>query len=335
MTILIVSTVGDVHAQAVMAALAAHGARAELLDLSEFPARLALCMAFEDGRRRFELRRRGGGVLDLDSVRAVWWRRPQPFRPPPGIDQGHQRFALSEAATAFQGLYQSLDAFWVNDPARDAVAGHKSYQLALAQRIGLDIPLTLITNDVEEAQTFWRRHEGEVIHKQFIALPDSWRETRRLKPDDEAQADSITHAPVIFQRRVPAVADLRVTAVGGVFHAAAADVRDADYPQDVRMNVDAKYHEHELPLETIAKLRELMNRLGLIYGAIDLRLTPEGRYVFLEINPAGQFLYIEQATGQKIAAALAALLASADQNGARTGRPQGRNDGGRPNQVGA
>jgi len=45
-----------------------------------------------------------------------------------------------------------------------------------------------------------------------------------------------------------------------------------------------------------------------VYGAIDLRLTPEGRYVFLEINPAGQFLYIEYATGQPIAAAIARKL---------------------------
>jgi len=57
-------------------------------------------------------------------------------------------------------------------------------------------------------------------------------------------------------------------------------------------------------------LRALMRRLGLVYGAIDLRLTPDGRYVFLEINPAGQFLYVEQQTGQPIAAALAALLAA-------------------------
>jgi hypothetical protein len=51
-----------------------------------------------------------------------------------------------------------------------------------------------------------------------------------------------------------------------------------------------------------------MRRLGLVYGAIDLRLTPEGRYVFLEINPSGQFLYVEHATGQPITAALAKAL---------------------------
>jgi glutathione synthase/RimK-type ligase-like ATP-grasp enzyme len=308
MTVLIVSAAADVHAQAVMHALAARGARAELVDLSEFPTLLALSMAFEYGGRRFELRRRGGGVLDLDDVRAVWWRRPQPFRPSAGMDQAHQRFALSEGATAFQGLYQALDAFWINEPARDAVAGHEAYQLALAQEIGLEIPLTLMTNDVEEARAFWRKHDGEVIYKQFIALPDAWRATQRLRPEDEAQAESIASAPVIFQKHVPAVADLRVTVVDGEFYAAAVDVREADYPQDVRMNLDAVYEVHDLPPEMMGKLGELMDRLGLVYGAIDMRLTPDGSHVFLEINPAGQFLYVEHATAQPIAAALAQAL---------------------------
>ena len=167
-----------------------------------FRRSLALSLAFEDGQRRFQLRRRGGGTLDLASVEAVWWRRPQPFGSPAGLEQAGRQLVLSESTTAFQGLYQSLDAFWINEPARDAVAMHKPYQLALAQWIGLDIPPTLMTNDVEQARAFWRRHEGEVIYKQFLALPAAWRETRRLKPEDEAEADAIAHAPVIFQKHV-------------------------------------------------------------------------------------------------------------------------------------
>jgi hypothetical protein len=309
MTVLILSAPHDVHAQAVIRALAAHAVDVELLDLSEFPTRLALSMAFEGGRHRFALRRDGGDVLDLDRIRAVWWRRPQPFRLPPGMDPAHQRFALSEASTAFQGLYQSLDsAHWVNIPARDATAMHKPYQLTLAQRIGLEIPTTLMTNDIEEAREFWHKHDGEVVHKQFLALPDTWRETRRLGPEDKALAEAISIAPVIFQRHVAATADIRVTAVGIALYAGAADVRDADYPQDVRMNPSAKYVAHDLPPDVAEHLRQLMSHLGLVYGAIDLRLTPEGRYVFLEINPAGQFLYIEHDTGQPIAAALAQVL---------------------------
>jgi hypothetical protein len=72
MTVLILSSVEDVHAQAVMDALAAKGARAELVDLSEFPTRLALSMAFEDNRRRLELSRRGGRTLhQTASIRII------------------------------------------------------------------------------------------------------------------------------------------------------------------------------------------------------------------------------------------------------------------------
>jgi glutathione synthase/RimK-type ligase-like ATP-grasp enzyme len=312
MAVLIFSSLEDVHARAVMEALLERGAAAELLDLAEFPAKLALSMEFKEGGRRFVLKREGGGQLDFSTIDAVWWRRPQPFGLAASLtDQAHRRFAMSEAATAFQGLYQSLDAFWVNDPGRDAAAHHKPWQLALAQQIGLEIPVTLMTNDPAEARDFWQRHEGEVIYKMFRALPDAWRETRRLKPEDAALVDSVKLTPIIFQRFVDAVADVRVTIVGNEIYAASADARQGEYPVDFRFNGNLVWEKHTLPPSVETALRSLMGLLDLEYGAIDLRLTPDGRYVFLEINPAGQFLWVELATQQKIAAGLAAHLVAA------------------------
>jgi glutathione synthase/RimK-type ligase-like ATP-grasp enzyme len=311
-TVLIVSTLGDAHARAVITALAERGASVELLDLADFPGKLTLTLGFGDGKRRFQLRRPGAGGLDMESVRAVWWRRPSAFGLPDAIrDQAHRRLALSEANTAFHGLFAAMDALWINPPALDAKATHKPYQLALAQSLGLEIPHTVMTSDPEEAREFWRVCDGDVVYKQFIALPESWSETRRLgeaetKIDDEA----IRLAPVIFQRHVAAVADLRVTVIGDEIFAAAVDLRNLEYDVDVRMNLNAKHVPHDLPDDVADKLRGLMRQLGLVYGAIDLRLTEDGRYVFLEINPAGQFLYVEQQTGQPIAAALAARLAA-------------------------
>jgi len=74
----------------------------------------------------------------------------------------------------------------------------------------------------------------------------------------------------------------------------------------------ARIEAVELPDEVQALLHALMARLGLVYGAIDMRLTPDDRYVFLEINPAGQWLFVEQESGQAIAAALARLLHARD-----------------------
>jgi glutathione synthase/RimK-type ligase-like ATP-grasp enzyme len=319
MNVMIVSTVGDAHARAVMAALHAQGTAVELLDLTDFPSQLALTMAFESGRRRFRMSRAGGGTLDLDSITAVWWRRPQGFGLPGSLtDPAHRQYALSEAATAFDGLYQSMNALWVNEPARDVVAGHKPYQLALAQQLGFSIPVTLMTNNPDEARDFWQRHKGEVIYKQFKALPATWRETRKLRDEETALLESVRMAPVIFQRFVDAVADVRVTIVGDEIFAGSTDPRKGAYPVDFRYNPELKWEKHVLPPEIEDLLRALMRRLGLEYGAIDLRLTPAGEYVFLEINPAGQFLWIEMETGLKITDALAAHLIKGQRTHARS-----------------
>ncbi len=126
--------------------------------------------------------------------------------------------------------------------------------------------------------------------------------------------EAIRLTPVIFQRFVEAVADVRITVIGDEVLAGATDMRGAEYPLDFRFSRNLKWEAHALPPAVEDSLRVLMRRLGLEYGAIDMRLTPEGQYVFLEINPAGQFLWIELETGQKIAEALAAHLA----NGKRT-----------------
>jgi len=310
MTVLVISTLSDVHARAVIGSLSAHGCTAELLDLSEFPQQLALCLAFQNGIHRFWLERSGYGRLDLSEVRSVWWRRPQAFKlPSTVVSPTHRRLAFSEAGTAFQGMYQSLDARWINDPLRDQAASHKPWQLTVAQEVGLEIPETLMTNNPEEARRFWATCEGDAIYKQFLALPDSWSETRRVGAQEEALTENIRLCPVIFQRRIPAVADLRVTIVGDEVFAASASVSELEYDTDVRLNPSARYVPYTLPENVSQLLLALMRKLGLVYGAIDLRLTQDGRYIFLEVNPAGQFLYIEQATGQPIAAALAAHLA--------------------------
>jgi glutathione synthase/RimK-type ligase-like ATP-grasp enzyme len=282
-----------------------------LLDLADYPGKLTLTLAFENGNRRFRLRRPGEGEFDLEAVGSVWWRRPGAFGLPETLrDPAHRQLALSEANTAFQGLFAAMDALWINPPTLDALASHKPYQLALAQRLGIEIPQTMMTSDPEEARAFWRACDGDVIYKQFIALPETWAETRRLGEAETRLGDtSIRLAPVIFQRHVAAVAEFRVTIIGDEVFAAKVDLRTLSYDVDVRMNVNARHVAHQLPDHVSVQLRALMRRLGLIYGAIDLRLTEDGRYVFLEINPGGQFLYVEEQTGQRITAALAAHLA--------------------------
>ena len=317
--ILIISAAEDLHARPVMDCLAAMGHQAQILNLSHFPQHLSLSLRYEQGRRRdYRLAGLPCGELPLETCKAVWWRRPQNYEPDPAITvPAYRSFVLGESYETLSGLWLALDAFWINHPSRDADAAHKVFQLRVAQEVGFDIPVTLITNSPEDARAFVDRFGPErTIYKAFTATEQEWRETRLLRPGEVALLDNVRFAPVIFQELVPAEVDLRVTVVGNEIFPAAIYSQEMSYKVDYRMELSqVRIEAFELPEEVNRGLRALMDRLGLVYGAIDMRLTPDGRLVFLEVNPAGQWLFVEQSTGQPIALALARALAAHDQKG--------------------
>ena len=309
--ILVISHAHDPHALDVIERMRARGAPVRLFDTGRFPRETRLSISHDrEGwtARLFD----NGEDYDLAAVRAVWWRRPQPFDVDAAIVGAADRgFALAEAAAAISGLWALLDAEWVNDPERDERAARKAWQLRVARECGLSIPRTLITNDPAQARAFVAAEEQQLIYKAFQGSEEVWRETRILRADEHALLDAVRHAPVIFQQFVPAVADLRLTIVGERIFAAAIDSSATRYPVDFRMDMAAaRITEAHLPEHVSAALLRLMARLGLFYGAIDMRLTPDGEHVFLEINPAGQWLFVELATGLPISDALAAHLIS-------------------------
>jgi glutathione synthase/RimK-type ligase-like ATP-grasp enzyme len=315
MTVLVIAQEQDVHTQAVLREIDQLGGEVVVADLSDFPEHAQLNVAYTCcGERRYELTIRGR-QHDLARVGAAWWRRPQ--QPQVSSDiahQTHRLFALNETAEALAGLWHALDAFWVNDPALDHVAHRKIAQLRVAQRCGFRLPDTLISNDPDEVRLFIDRHGyRSIAYKSFSALEEEWRETRILRSDEISLIDNVRYAPVIFQEYVEAVYDVRVTLVGEEVFAAAIHSQETSYPVDFRMDiVNAEIEAVELPSEIVDKLQTYRRSLGLQYGAVDMRLRPDGQYVFLEINPAGQWLFVEEATGQPIAEALARLLVQHD-----------------------
>lgn len=317
--ILIVSSLEqDDHAAPVMEAIARQGGECALVDLSHYPVDLRLKIAWDKqgGGAVYSLSRDGqAGDLRLMECNAAWWRRPQPLSLHPELAvEEHRSFAYREAWEGISGLWQLLDVFWVNPPTRDEEAGHKAYQLSVAQAMGLEIPATLITSAPEAARAFVQAHGPErTIYKSFLASPDAWRETRILRPEETALLENVVYAPVIFQEYVPADVDLRIAVMGDEIFASAVDTRDTPYRVDYRMNLEqARVTPFTLPHGLARRLRAYLDRLGLVYGAIDMRLTPDGRYVFLEVNPSGQWRFMEERTGVPMTESFARLLVTHD-----------------------
>jgi glutathione synthase/RimK-type ligase-like ATP-grasp enzyme len=310
--IVIISSPSDTHAATVLGELQAIGKPSILLDLSDFPINSQLAISCINKERTHCTWETPNGLIDFNQVRSIWWRRPQLFQVDPDLkDPDNAQFALSESYEAVTGLWQMLDAFWINVPSQDALAHRKPYQLRVAHDLGIPIPATLITNDPAAAQQFIACHE-QVVCKAFSATETHWRETRLVKKEEMENLENVRFAPVIFQQYIEAIYDLRITVVGDDIFAAAIYSQETAYAVDCRIDIGkARIEAVSLPKQVEEQLRQYMKKLGLVYGAIDMRLHPDGTYVFLEINPAGQFLFIEDITGQAIAKSVAKNLVSA------------------------
>lgn len=320
--ILVISYPDEEHTDVVVGHLERAGRKVVRLDMAEFPSSAVLTMTWREGEAPSFRVARGGEVVDLAEARVGWWRRVRPFTVNPALNGEMSAFAESETAQAVGGMLDALPCRWVNPRAADDAAHRKPYQWAVACSLGIRVPRTLVTTDPDAARRFvaeaapGSRSAGQVVFKPFLASSTrSWRETRIVGKTDLERLDLVRLAPVIFQHYIEGV-DLRVTIVGERVFAAEIDARGTSYPFDMRMVIgEASVRPIELPQPVLESLLALMRRLGLDYGAIDLRRTDDGAFFFLEVNPAGQWMFVEQRTGLPISQAVAGLLARLEDGG--------------------
>ena len=236
----------------------------------------------------------------------------RPARAPSGVGRIRGDFVRAESAAALSDLWEMLSAPFVPaSPDQLTHAGHKARQLAVAGRLGFELPPTMITNDPDRFLDFHRRHHGDLITKrigtgQRLAAADDEtiiRYADPVRPRDLVHVQDVALCPFVAQARVSKSVELRVTVVGDHVFAAAIHSQAAHHTRLDWRRYDAARTPMtavDLPADVAERCRTLTGALGLRYGAIDLVLTPEGRYVFLEINPNGQYLWIEEETGLPI-----------------------------------
>jgi glutathione synthase/RimK-type ligase-like ATP-grasp enzyme len=318
--VLAIAPVDDGHARTVARFVARHHRlRIVVWDASDFPATDMLTFRPSGPAAGLKIENQGA-IGEFDRCVCIWWRRPGKFQIDEKVTDARIRdYCQAECTNLFKSALAATGVPIINDPFAE-LAARKPTQLHAAAIAGLAIPDTVMTNDPAQVQAFWDAHGGECIYKTFT--PPSWRmaETRVLTGDHLKDLSSLRHAPIIVQQLVPKAFDVRATIIDGECFAGSVATGRPESQLDWRMDVGAVWTEHELPVAVADKLRVLMESLGLVYGAIDLRLRPDGEYVFFEVNPSGQYLFVETATGMPITKRLADVLLHPPSPGPRDGQ---------------
>ncbi|WP_172370559.1 hypothetical protein [Sporosarcina jiandibaonis] len=305
----------DPHIQVIHSKLVNHGARSIIFDINNQNHLLSL--AFSDGQFN--------GTLNVDNVRIdfneiskVWWRiKPNPYLG----DDINQKATRDFISTEWRSLLNSLFHFtpnchWINSPFHQHQINYKSYQLSIAQKIGFLIPQTVISNDVEKIISHFKRHNS-LIYKQvgWTMFPngDIIFTNEVSNKDLEIHHEKIPVAPGIFQELLDKEYELRVTVVGDIINSVKINSQQSentllDWRHD---QLSEMYEPYTIDLTLEKMLFEFNSLSGISYGAYDIVKTKSGQYIFLECNPSGQWLWIEEKVkSYKVTDALVEILSS-------------------------
>lgn len=321
--ILILSLERDPHARVVAGRLEKLGEEYLWFDCARFPVDSEIHVGYgHDGLARLILRV-DGREYNLSALKAAWLRRLRVPRPLPEItDELSRTWSAGVCNFALSRTWELVSCRWMPaSPAVEDYANNKLLQLAVAARLGWRVPRTIVTNSPEDFLAFHEQCDGRMVTKLAtgagakaqVFVGDLFpAHTQVVRRRDLADFRSIQFAPIMLQEYVPKRVELRITVVDSEVFAAEIDSQANPRSRDDWRAHDLDremYRVHRLPADVEALCVRMVRELHLCYGAFDVVLTPDGEYVFLEVNPNGQWLWIEDRTGLPIAEAIARYLA--------------------------
>jgi glutathione synthase/RimK-type ligase-like ATP-grasp enzyme len=246
------------------------------------------------------------GRLQLDRVGCVYYRRPTAAHAPEHAETTMRQFINDEATHFCRAIIRNFRVPIVCDPRLASEADVKPIQHSAAQKVGFRVPETLYSNDPSAIRDFVRAAPDGAVVKTLTApgVIDSEgnRKTILTRPIHEEELDirALSQSVSIFQHRIKKDHELRVTVVGDEVYAVAIDASSSKLGQNDWRTYDSEnihYWRTELPKNVENMCLELVRFFGLHYGALDLIVTPEDEFVFLEINAFGQWAWLEVETG--------------------------------------
>lgn len=311
-SILIITNTADLHADLVVANLAKKGVSPFRINLDEFPRDFLIDYTSDSqGWHATITHLPSQSTLPLETVTAVWTRKTDNFAFISGDEFSAQEKAYAQEAVqhVLNGMLYSLDCYWMNHPLAIRSALWKAEQSIRAAKMGFKTPPSLITNRPESVLPFKAHaHQGMVLKSMASASLSAEKlaegeevvanglGTTLVTDDMLENLESVREIPCYFQGYMDKQFELRVTVIGNHVFAAKIDSQASESTKiDFRdFSAEIDYEAYTLPPELETRCRDFVHSYNLQYGAMDIIVTPENEYVFLENNPAGQFLFVEQ-----------------------------------------
>ncbi len=237
---------------------------------------------------------------NLKNVMSVVFKRT-PLKFDFDKQDSNQTYLNNERKHFFEGLYLCLSkAKWINPMFSTHIAERKIFQLNQANKLGLKTPDSIITNNPILADKFLQKHDKSIIKPisnglQIVNENIYSIYTSEIEKDFFRSYENFNlfETPVFLQERIENESDIRVVVINENVFAIRIQKNDPLEVDWRKPEVIKTYDNIRLPNELSNLLIKLNKSFGLIYSAIDLIKKPDGQYIFLEINPVGEWVWLE------------------------------------------
>jgi hypothetical protein len=307
--LLIISNSQDVTADYLVTKIRQAGQKYVRFDTDAFIDDAAF--GFEVGSPRLTI---AGSDYRPEEFSTVWYRRPERLKWSQVDETPEGKVALDEWAEALEAFFAHIPAVrWMNLPSLNVAASHKLEQLTVAVKIGFSVPRTLVTQEQSKVRRFFDDCGGRIVAKPMsvghVERPgdgnDSLIYTNRVTREHLLDLSDLAHCPTLFQEYVQKATDVRITVLDQENHAVELVALDPNGSQrcDIRRNNmdDVKYRTIALPQSVDNAVRAIVRHYGLRFAAIDMAVTTSGEWIFFEVNPNGQWAWLDLVGGQNIA----------------------------------
>ena len=297
-SIAILSSASDFHSRAVAWGASESGASVTVLNPNRGIGTVGTAFALKSGRAR---------ILGLEPFSVIWDRRTNGDRSRSSATTEHAEFIQGDRNTFQSNILECLETIeevrWINKPSREQLAQNKLLQLTTALTVGLRTPDTVVTSDPGVVRNFLKGRSGIVVKP---LQPDGWNycgktirsafsSVLEAKDFAELREEDISAQVAIYQERIRKRADVRVVVLGQrafAFNVLQTKGSDIDFhllgkPGTIKAEPIALTAHEE------ARFCGLVKALGLEFATADFAVDENGRYVFLDLNPSGEWLFLE------------------------------------------
>lgn len=250
-------------------------------------------------------------VISNNELRSIYYRAPIFLREMNQYEHSIEEQLYNEQWMSFvRNLLIFEEAVWLNNPEKTYKAENKILQLKHAIKVGFNIPYTIVTNEEQELPD--DKYVVKSLDTAFFNIKGKEGFVySNIFSNEEIRNSSLELAPVTIQEYINPKIDIRVTVVGKDVFATSITNEGKGVDIDWRMvKDDVIFTTVSLPTDIKNKCIKLVEILGLKFGAIDLLMTDKDEYIFLEINPTGEWAWLVHTTGQSIAQSITDMLVS-------------------------